>query len=442
VSSMRGAVLPRSSPWAPRLDVASGDRLVIMVISASLVLVPLIRPHLAAFVTPADVVMGAAVVMSVLWLGARMHLVRFPLAVPVALMAGAGALAGMVSAFPKLALIAVAQDLILYGWFLAIVNVCRTAELLEAAIRAWVWSSVVWAGLLVAAVIGGWSGIAGQTVEGGRAELTFDSPNQAGLYFALSLMLMLAARFPRRPRARLFAGAVLGTALVLTSSNAALAGVLIALLVVVVVQVRRGSSGAVGAVVATGVVITLMSASVFAFVHFDVTGAAQRSEISVINNTLGRADRSREGRIGIVDQLRDLYLVGGVVGLGAATTKMTLAAAGDPDPKSAHNDLLASFVERGLIGGVGIILLILSLILIAASIVRPLRRSFSTIVPRPSFLVGGLVVILFASLTHEVLHFRFVWALLALIAALHLWGGANGTEQERGWGSRSGEAAE
>lgn len=391
-------------------------------ISVSIVLMPLLRPRLGPLVTPADLALASAVGMGFLWLAARMHVIRLPLVVPVALMVGAGALAGMVSALPKIALIAVVQDLLLFVWFLAIANVCRRGELLDAAIRGWVWSSVIWAGVLVAAVLGGLTGLAGQVESGGRAELTFDSPNQAGLYFAISLMLMLAARHPRRRAARLLAGVVLTWALILTSSNAAIAGILIALPIVAVVRVRRGQTGAVGAVVASGVAIMVIGASVFAFVHFDVTGAAQRSQIAVINKTVGRADRSREGRIAIAGELQSLYLRGGVIGLGAATTKGTLARAGHPDPKSAHNDLLASFVERGVVGGLGSVLLILALVVIAASIVGPLRRSFAEVVPKPSYLVAGLIVILFGSLTHEILHFRFVWALLGLILAIHLWG--------------------
>lgn len=437
---MRDAVLSPSSPSAPRPEVSPGDRLVTKAVAASLVLMPLVIPRLAAFITPADVALGISVGAAFLWLADRMHVIRFPLSVPVGLMVGAGALAGMLSAFPKLALVAVAQDLMLFAWFLAIVNVCRTPELLEAAIRAWVWSSVLWAGVMIVAVAGGISALSGQVVEGGRAELTFASPNQAGLYYALSLMVMLSTRYPRRRAARVLGGAMLVTAMGLTASNSAIMGVLVALAVVAILRVRRGRSGVVGAVVASGVVGTVIVGSVFAYVQLDVTAAAQRSQIRVIKNSLGRADRSSQGRASIVGRLQDLYFRGGVIGLGAATTKPTLAARGDPDPKSAHNDLLASFVERGVVGGFGNILLILALVLVSASIVGPLRRPFAEVVPRPAYLVGGLIVILFGSLTHELLHFRYVWALLGVILAIDVWG-----RPERagvwGWRARNVEAS-
>lgn len=415
-----------SSPTLPSQDdrggrLAPADRLVAFGIAFSVVTMPLARPHVFGALAPADVGLVVAVGLSLLWLGTRKDRIRFPLAVPVGVLVVAGVVAGLLGAYPGLALIAVVQDLTLFAWFLAIANVCRSPALLDALVRAWVWSSALWAGLLVAAVGLGWSAIAGQAEAGGRPELTFDSPNQAGAYFAISLMLVLAARFPRHRGARFVAAGVLSAALILTSSNAALMGTMGALLLAGVLRVRRGPTGAVGAMVAAVVALFVVVGAAFAFVRFDVTGTATRSEIDIVKQTIGRADRSREGRLSTIERLYNMYLDGNLVGIGAAGTEETLIAQGDPDAKSAHNDHMAALVERGILGAVGLIALLLSLVWIAGSILGPLRRAFARVLPRPSFLVGGLVLSLVASFTHEVLHFRYIWALIGLIVAMHLW---------------------
>ena len=404
-----------------RAGLAQGDRLVGTAIVASIATMPLVRPHLAGVFAPADVGLAFAVVTTLLWLGTRRHHLRFPLAVPMGLMAVAGAFAGLVGAYPGIALIAIVQDLTLFAWFLAMANACRSPALLDVIVKGWIWSSVVWAGLLLAAVGLGLTTIAGQAEAGGRPDFTFDSPNQAGAYFAVSLMLVLGARFPPRRATRILAAGVLGAALILTSSNAALLGTIGALVLVGVLRARRGPAGVVGATVATVVALGVVVGAVFAFVRMDLTGDATRSEIPVIKKTVGRADRSREGRLSTLGELYGIYLDGNLLGLGAAGTQQTLIDRGSPDAKSAHNDHVAVIVERGIIGIVGFIALLMSLAWIAASILGPLRRSYARVLPRPSFLVGGLVLILFASFTHEVLHFRFVWALLSVIVAVHLW---------------------
>jgi hypothetical protein len=58
--------------------------------------------------------------------------------------------------------------------------------------------------------------------------------------------------------------------------------------------------------------------------------------------------------------------------------------------------------------------------------IRPLAPGFETAVSAPQFLAGALLVLAISSLTHEILHFRNVWVLLGLVAAISLWGRPEG----------------
>jgi hypothetical protein len=49
---------------------------------------------------------------------------------------------------------------------------------------------------------------------------------------------------------------------------------------------------------------------------------------------------------------------------------------------------------------------------------RPLSARFAAAVPIPAGLVAGLLALTVNSFYEEVLHFRFLWALLAMVAVL------------------------
>ena len=58
---------------------------------------------------------------------------------------------------------------------------------------------------------------------------------------------------------------------------------------------------------------------------------------------------------------------------------------------------------------------------VTAAAVTPLDPGFARVVTHPEFLAGALVAVAVSSLTHEVLHFRYVWPLFGLVACLYLW---------------------
>jgi hypothetical protein len=53
---------------------------------------------------------------------------------------------------------------------------------------------------------------------------------------------------------------------------------------------------------------------------------------------------------------------------------------------------------------------------------KPLSPEFAELFPRTSPLLGAAVGLAVSASYYQILHFRHVWTLLAVIAALYLWG--------------------
>jgi O-antigen ligase len=112
-----------------------------------------------------------------------------------------------------------------------------------------------------------------------------------------------------------------------------------------------------------------------------------------------------------------------VLGSGPRSTKAQLASSQASFVKQAHDDYVAAVVERGLLGGVGLLALIASVVLrTSTAAFSRLSAQVAAVVPRAHALLGAIGALAVSAFFYEVLHFRHVWALLAVIAAVHLWG--------------------
>jgi O-antigen ligase len=129
----------------------------------------------------------------------------------------------------------------------------------------------------------------------------------------------------------------------------------------------------------------------------------------------------------LVSESVDLFRSGGLhglVGRGPAMTRTSLKSVQAPYANEAHNDFLAVLLERGVIGIVGLIFLVAGLAIRVARISsRGLSPGYASVVPAPGAIAGAIVALGLSSFSHEVLHFRHVWVLFGIVAALHLWGG-------------------
>ncbi len=155
--------------------------------------------------------------------------------------------------------------------------------------------------------------------------------------------------------------------------------------------------------------------------HVSLTQIQQKAadSIPVLHDSLGRADESSGTREVLVSEAFNLYLHGDLAGAGPGRTKASLQAAAAPYVKEAHNDYTATLVERGALGGAGLVLLIW---VIGTRFSRvsgwqqpPWVRE---LLPRPEYLLGLVCAFATAGLFYEVLHFRHFWALLGIGAGI------------------------
>jgi O-antigen ligase len=117
----------------------------------------------------------------------------------------------------------------------------------------------------------------------------------------------------------------------------------------------------------------------------------------------------------------EIYQQGTLLGIGPATTKETLSQQASARVKTAHNDYLATLVERGPLGLVAVFLLVCSIwARITAIVRRPLPPRLAAAVPMPAAIGGACAAFALTSLTHEILHYRWFWTLLGIVAAVHL----------------------
>src|SRR4029077_4422647 len=97
--------------------------------------------------------------------------------------------------FPVLGLLSVVQDLYLLTWAAVLANVARSPGALDVLLRTWAASATVWAAAFVLATT---STAVSAGPDAVRAGFTFGDQNGAGLYFVLTLLVVVAARRPRR----------------------------------------------------------------------------------------------------------------------------------------------------------------------------------------------------------------------------------------------------
>jgi len=382
---------------------------------------PLLRPAGPGNTGAVDLGVVAVMLVAALWLSGHRHPVRFPYVLPVALALVAGAIAGLAAGG---GLIALAQDVFLLGWAAAVANLGRSPALLATLVRAWGLSVTGWAAVLLAGVVVHVSWLSGQTaLDGSRASLTLGDPNLAADYFLVGLLVLRAGQVPQRRSLRLLCCAVIVTAIVLTGSNGGLTALVLATVagwLFRLVRAGRAPSALLAACL-------LASAAVAAASTVDLAGVAARARVSapVLRDSIGREAESGGSRQTLVHEALSLWLRDdSPLGVGPSGTKAALEAEQAPYVKEAHDDYLAAVVERGVLGGVALAWLVAMVAVRSWRISRrdALRPEFAAVLPRPELLAAAAGAVLLSALFYEVLHFRHVWALFGLIAAVEIWG--------------------
>jgi len=383
--------------------------------------VPLLIPAGPGNTAIPDVSIGAVIVMTMLWLRRKGARVFLPYSVGIGIFMVAGGIAAVHHGVPAAGL-PVVQDVFMLLWAAAIANAVQRPWLLQVFLQGWCWSGIAFAAALAFGRMTGLQALAGITARnGGRAALTMNDPNLAGNYFLCCLMVLLATRAIRQRWIRFLGAILILIAIVLTGSNGAFVGLGIGLVVGGIIGIRNAS----GPVFAIAVVAPLLALAVAVGPHIDVSAIQQRAadNVQLLRDSLGRSNASSSEREILFSEGMRLYLGGDLIGLGPGRTKDTLAAQGASYVKEAHNDYVAGLVERGVLGGLGLIILISAVGVRTVRVTfRPLPSNVAALVPRPEYLLGLGLALLASGFFYEVLHFRHLWAFLGLVAGLDMMG--------------------
>ena len=400
---------------------ADPGRLALAVLAGCVALLPLTSPKAMHNAAPIDGLMAGALLVTALWALRTRAVVRLPYAVPLVALVVLGLVAALTSDSPFSGGVAMVQELFLFCWCAALVTVCRTPRALGVVLRVWVLSATAWAGVLVLAVATGQNQVSG--AEGGigaRARLFFDHPNMAGNYFMIAVFVAVASGRPRSVPARVLAVGVLVLAMFSTGSNAALISLICAAVLALFLHLRarRGMVRAVAVVTALVVGLGLSWVEVGA----PLVAAAAQSDNPLLRYSVGRGERSAEARSSLFAEQFELYQNGGdLLGIGPAGTREALGSLTASTAKEAHNDYLAALVERGPLGALALFGLVGAIWARTLRLVdRPLGPRLAAVLPVPAALVAACAAFALTAVTHEVLHYRWFWLLLAMVAAAFL----------------------
>jgi O-antigen/teichoic acid export membrane protein len=415
-------------PSAARPQVSHRANMVKVVMGLGIWSLPMLRPAGPGNTAPADLFLGLAILVTALWFASRRQVMRFPYMFPVGLSILAGALASTVAyrhAYISVGggLVSLLQDAFLLAWCIGIANVGRDPALLRSMARAWAISATCWATLMILGYFGHITVLSGQDARTGiRAAFTLGDANLAANYFICSLLVLRATQFPRRRALRWTCCALLVTAIALTGSNGGVLVLIIATMLGGIFRMAQRRSGTAAVIAATALIAAVLAIGPHVSVQSIVAKAQSSGQF--LNNSIGREAESSGSRSTILSQTEELYLTwDNLLGIGPGGTKGAFLEHGFSYIKMAHDDYAASLVERGVLGSVALICLIVIVLARCRRIaVRGLRPRYASIFPRPELLGAAVIAMFTSAFFYQVLHFRHLWALLGLVAAVDLWG--------------------
>jgi O-antigen ligase len=422
-ATTRDRMLPGSIPEDPARQL-SRWRITVGTVTVAIAALPLLRPSGPGNTGLVDLALLVAILAAVLAASTRAYRIRMPYAFAAGLTVVAGAVAVTLSPAGSGEVhrggLALVQDVFVFGWAAAITTVSHDRRLLDTVFKAFAFSTVAWAALLIVGEIAGLTWITGiNSRDGIRASLTFGDPNLAADYFVCGLLVLRACQRPRHRGRRFVCCAVIVTAIIMTLSNGGMIALLIASSLggLFALARRRGAVAAATAGLLLATVVGVAATTI------DVGSWVTRVEQSdaLIRDSLGRQAESSGSRSALAKEGLTLWLHDDTaLGYGPSNTETTLRASGAAYVKEAHDDYLATLLERGVIGGVALVVLITGVAVRARriSVTGGLDPELRAIVPRPELLAAACIAIAMSAAFYEVLHFRHVWAVFGLVAAL------------------------
>jgi hypothetical protein len=364
-------------------------------------------------VKPSDLVLLLLTLYGFLSAGQSNQRLDFPLLLPMWIILLSSSIATLVGLGSPESAIAIIQEIYLFAWFIAVANVLKTLPLpnLDRLMKIW---SVIACLVAITTLMGmvriGPSIFYRSSYEDVEAELiratgTYDNSNAAAVYLSISLFVLLITSWPVWLRSVL--GLWLFIGMFATGSNGALLttfGSLVLLAgVYLVLHHRRelellvAGIGIGLAVVVLGVLFLLLSSSLMSSFGLGTSS-------SVLTNTLGRLSHSVAVRSNIMSWAWESY------------TRHPLGTGPNSFGSGLHSDYAAFLFERGPVGLIGWLLLIVATLFRSLQATRQLidtQRGWQVVVLGAGFLACAV-----NAFSHEISHMRQVWLLMAFLYAL------------------------
>jgi O-antigen ligase len=353
--------------------------------------------------------------------------IEFPFAVPwLAIFAGSCIAMTNANDVPG-GLLALAQDVYLYLWFVALVALLARRGSLVPLRVVWLCAAnvVVVIGIVHLVLVGKRFPQELWQPEGERMAATFYNPNMCADYLVLSLFLTVGLIGQARRWFLVGTGLLLVAGIMLTKSNGGLISLLLGSTVALVSWLWTG-----GPRLRRGALVALLVAGALGLLGWRALedGMVQGAAIERLQRAsfLGRMGESGTGREEIWKDLARTYELA-PLGIGPGNSTAHTVAIGERErpnslqSKEAHSDYLGYAVERG---PVALVALLVWIVLTFVMVVRG-RHAIAAKVGGvragrilTASLLGGLVASAVHSTVVEKLHFRHFWVFLALACAL------------------------
>jgi len=384
---------------------------------------PLEVPRMSSQATPAD----AGMILFILIGGASLWRTRARLRLPLAgsytLLLLGGLVALSQSLVPGHSAAALVIDFYLFIWFFVAMNVFSNSEgALRTAAFTWSLTAVAEALYMGAAHLRFPKHVPyffgnAPTSDFNRTNGTFFDPNLAGFYLVVSLFILWAAPKPASRKVKVLLTIPLVYGVYATQSITALAtivaGTLVALTIAFISRRELATAIVLGLIAALLVTVSVLP-DTFGQKPAEILNSLGRTRS--FSGTLGRSENSFGGRA--QRWLEAIHFFGGnmLIGIGPAATDDSLAFYRAPIGGELHNDYIAGFLERGVVGGVGVLAIfgVATAWAIRAATSRRVRaRGW-----RAPALLGAMAAALLTAMTLETLHFRLLWLFFALVVGI------------------------
>ena len=350
----------------------------------------------------------------------RFELICFPMLQPFALILVASVLSILTGSQYEISIVAVVQELYLFGAFLILANILSTYTfpVVEKLFTIW---AVVAAAVSITCIMGmigiGPSMFYTSPIDSvvlsigaiNRANGTYVNPNAAAAYLSISFFICLA--IPRSIYMRFIISSLVFCGIVATGSLGGMSTTLMSLGLLILVYYRFRCG--VSILNRRRILITICLLIVFfvtVFVMFNMeTGSPTNNRSDLAEITIGRFNRSFGDRVALTLDFWEFFKER-PLGTGPNTAELYV--------KDLHNDYIAYLFERGPLGFIGWIWLITYSIRVSLAMAR--AHGTNSRCWQYLSLTAALVACSLNAMAHETSHFRQLWVLLAFIYGLQL----------------------